>query len=326
MTAQVEFVNLSQKQTPGSVGLRLLQAGFNINNLRTNDILRKDEWIDLDTNVVEVARERLVAVGDLTSRGLTYSLPNALGKTKHEWQQMSDLTDAQITMSGLSDTGADLLEFGTQSLPLPIIHKDFHIDARRLAASRNNGEPLDVLQARMAAKVVAEKIESLVFNGSAIAGTTNQIYGYFNAPQRNTGSTTADWNTATGAQILDDLLRMIAAAATDLMFGPYMVYTSRAAYTHLGDDYKAESDKTILARLKEVPEVIDIRPSHHVPSNRVVLVQMTSDVVDIIDGIQPTIVEWSSHGGMMLNFKVLAIMIPRIRNDFENRSGIVDFT
>lgn len=326
MTAQLEFITPGQKPLTGSVGLKLLQAGFKVNNLRTNDILRKDEWIDLDANVVEVAREQLIATGDLMSRGLTYSLPNALGKTKHEWQTMSDIGDAEISMSGLSDTRTENLEFDTQSLPLPIIHKDFHIDVRRLNASREQGESLDVLQARMAAKVVSEKIESLIFNGSNIAGTSNKIYGYFTAPQRNTGSTTVDWNVATGAQILADVLAMIDAAEADLMFGPYILYVSRAAYNHMGDDYKAESDITILERLKKIAALVDIRPSHLVTNNRAVLVQMTSEVVDIIDGIQPTIVEWSSHGGMLLNFKVLAIMIPRIRNDFENRSGIVDFT
>ena len=52
-------------------------------------------------------------------------------------------------------------------------------------------------------------------------------------------------------------------------------------------------------------------------------VQLTPDVIQMIDGIQPTMVQWDSHGGMVTNFKVLSIMLPRTRNDSEQQSGIV---
>lgn len=325
MSASIDLIK-GGTVAPNTVAHKLLNSGFNVNALRTNDILRKDEWIDLDTVVVEAARERLVGAADLMQAGLTYNLNNALGKTKHEYQKVSDLQPASISMSGITETSADLLEFDTGSLPIPIIHKDFHLNVRQLEASRSGGESIDAMQARLAGRVVAEKIEDLIFDGATLTGTNNQIYGYRTAVNRNTGSTTADWNTATGAQIVGDTLTAIAAAEADLMFGPYMLYVSRAAYTHMGDDYKAESDKTILQRVKEIPGIIDVRPTHKLGNGEIVLVQMTSDVVDLIEGIQPTIVEWQTHGGMVFNFKVIAIIVPRIRSDFEGRSGIVHLT
>ena len=50
---------------------------------------------------------------------------------------------------------------------------------------------------------------------------------------------------------------------------------------------------------------------------------MTSDVVDMVVAQQPTTVQWETDGGFKLNFKVMAVMIPRIKADADGRSGIV---
>jgi hypothetical protein len=36
-----------------------------------------------------------------------------------------------------------------------------------------------------------------------------------------------------------------------------------------------------------------------------------------------TTLQWETHGGMMQNFKVMAIMVPQIRGDFNGNTGIV---
>ena len=49
----------------GGVAEKLLASNMNPNVLRTNAVLRKDEWEQLDAAVVNIARERLSAVSDL---------------------------------------------------------------------------------------------------------------------------------------------------------------------------------------------------------------------------------------------------------------------
>lgn len=309
----------------GMVAQRLLQNNFNVNALRTNTTLRYREWIAFDKQVLEIARMRLIGVQDLISRGLTWNLPNALGHTRVEWETMTDLTPAELTMSGISRSEMDRPEFNLVGMPVPIIHKDFNINIRALQASRNGDRPLDTTQAALASRVVSEKIEELLFLGSTALGANNAIYGYTTAPFRSTGSLTANWATATGANIVTDVLAMQQKAYDDHMYGPFVFYVPLNAFTHMGDDHKAESDRTILERVKAIPNVSDVRPSENLASGNVVMVQMTPDVVQMIDGIQPTIVEWESHGGMVLNFKVMAIMLPRIRNDAAEQSGIVHY-
>jgi uncharacterized linocin/CFP29 family protein len=310
----------------GNVAQRLLASNFNVNALRTQDILRKDEWIKFDNTVVSVARSRLVAVADLIERGLTYPIENALGITKIEWERTGDLGPAIVSMNGLTQGQNDRLEFDLQSVPVPIIHKDFHINIRTLEASRRGGQPLDVQQAQVAARIVSEAIETLLFDGSNITGSSSKIYGYTTEPNRITGSTTGSWATESGANILSDLMAMVGAAHADNMYGPYMLYVSPAALVNLADDYKAESDKTIMQRLLDVPGVLGIRSTTNLTNDEAVLVQMTSDVVDIVDGIQPTVIMWETHGGMLLNFKVMAIMVPRVKSDTAGQSGVVHYS
>lgn len=313
-------------QGSGLVAQALMQNNFSVESLRVEGVLRKDEWVNFDEAVVEVATKRLVAVADLMNAGLTYGVQNALGVTKVEWERVSEMTDAEISMGGITQGQNDRVTYDLQSVPLPIIHKDFHINIRALEASRTTGQSLDTTQAEIAARIVSEKIESLLFDGSDIAGSTNKIYGYKTAPNRTTGSTTADFASATGAQIVGDVLDMINDAQNDNMYGPYVLYVTNAGYINMGDDYKAESDKTILQRVLEIPGIQAVRPSKDLAAGEAILVQMTRDVVDMVNGIEPTTVQWDSHGGFMVNFKVLAIMVPRIKSDKNSQSGIVHYT
>lgn len=312
----------------GTVAARLLASGFNVNSLRTLGTLQKDEWKLLDDTVIQISRQRLRLVKDLMSRGLTMNLPNALGHTRVEWERVSDLGAAEIDMSGLTQTPNDRVIYDLVGVPVPIIHKDFQINIRALEASRNRGIPLDTTQVAVATRKVAEAAESLVLSGGFSAGTTNGvIYGYTNFPDRNTGSTTADWDAATGAQIIADVLAMINKAQADGFYGPYVLYVAGPSYVHLGDDYKAASDKSIISRILEIPDISAVMPSDNITDNGVVLlVQMTSETVDLIIGMQPTVVHWESQGGMVHNFKVMAIMVPRLKSDQGGRSGVVHYT
>lgn len=325
---QVDFVTHSGNGVTGSGDLaqRLLSSGFNVNALRPNGVLRKDEWIQYDTAIIEVARQRLVLVKDLMSAGLRYPVRNALGKTRVEWERSSDMTPARVSMSGLAESENDTIDFDLTGIPLPIIHKDFNINIRKLAASRETGEALDTTQAEIASRKVAEAMEDLTLNGSTVLGSNNTIYGLRNALNRNTDSLTGNWNAATGENIVSDTLKMIAALVADNMYGPYVMYVAQDAFTHFGADFKDESDRTIMERVSAIPSISSIRALPTLPSGQVIMLQLTRDVVDIVDGMQPTTVQWATRAGFQVNFKVFAIMVPRTKSDKNGQSGIAHFS
>ena len=315
-----------QGQGHGSIAKKLLANGMQANALRTNDTLQKDEWKELDNRVVDIAKQRLVGVGDLVSQGLVHNLSNGLGTTVFEYEDVSDFEDADVNMDGVSRPNNDRHEFDLNFLPLPIVHKGFQISARVLAASRRNGTPLDTRSAATAARKVAEKIESILFTG---LGTYNfgggSIYGYTNFPNRNTGSLTAHWDDS-GADPLADVIAMKQASITDRHYGPWMVYIPTNFETALDDDFKANSDKTMRQRLRDVEGIIDVKVADFLTTDEVVMVEMTPDTARIVIGMQPTTVEWDTEGGMLTHYKVMSIMVPQLIADQDDRCGIIHFT
>ena len=57
----------------------------------TTATLRKDDWKILDDAIIKVAKPRLKLVADLRSAGLTFTIPNGMGKTVLDTETMSDI-------------------------------------------------------------------------------------------------------------------------------------------------------------------------------------------------------------------------------------------
>lgn len=316
----------SKGRSIGGAARRLAAAGWNVNALRTNTTLLYDEWKLFDNTVIQIARERLIIAGELMSRGLTYPIPNALGVIQLVWQTSGDLNPAELTMTGLPEADKDAMDFGIASMPIPMIHKEFTLDLRQLEVSRRGGLPLDTVQAEVATRKIAELVDSIIFTGVTIAQNLGQGYGLLTHPNRVTGSVTAGWLTATGAQIIADVLAMQTALFAKNMFGPYMLFVPTGVYLNLSNDFKTNSDKTILQRVLEIPGIQGIMPTNRLTGNNVLMIQMTSDVIQLVDGMQPTMVEWEERGGFELNFMVFCILLPRVRADFNGQSGIAHYS
>jgi hypothetical protein len=72
----------------------------------------------------------------------------------------------------------------------------------------------------------------------------------------------------------------------------------------------------------EVEGIQDIKIADRLTANTVLLVQMTSDVVRLINGFAPKVLQWSTQGGLIHHFKVMAIQVPQMRADQDGNSGI----
>ncbi len=330
----LDFIGLDgngQVVGQGNVAQRLLANGMDVGALRTNATLRKDEWLLLDQTVIEVARERFNAVSDLFDRNLILNVPNGMGTTVVQHETMTEMIQAEITMDGVTRTPYDRVTFALVSTPLPVIHRDFTLNARALAASRKGGTPLDTTQTAEATRQVVERIEDLLINGNTSGdvfgfGTlTAQMFGYTNRTSRNTVSLSTQWDAsaATGETIVNDVLSMIAVAHGDRQFGPYVLYIPTNYWVELFNDFKTNSDKTTMQRISEISGIEAIKPIDRLSDDNVLLVQMSRSNVDMAVGMQPTTVSWEEQGGLVLMFKVMAIMVPRIKLDSGARSGVI---
>jgi hypothetical protein len=323
--------------------------------------LRKEEWIQLDQVVLRAARQRLRAWADLSAAN-SFGGFNAMAKETLEHETMSDPGEALVDMDGLSEGRTDSPLFRLQGIPLPITHSDFYFSARKLAQSRNTGTPLVTVQGEAAGRRVAEMIEKTLIGtvtglrgsegpyatgyGYGTGGSTgdsgtryNQVYGYTNYPDRLTkidltAPTTAGWTPET---TVNEVIAMRQQLVDGRFYGPFMLYSSTDWDTYFdGDYYVAKTTgavaptQTLRERLRKIDGIQDVRRLDFLPSSSnpwtLIMVQMTADVAQAINGMDITTVQWESVGGMRLNFKVMCIQVPRLRSDYYGRCGVLHAT
>lgn len=286
--------------------------------------LRHEEWLRIDEAVQRVARERLRAVDDLRTRGLTYRT-NGLGDTVLLTEKQSDINDATISMGVTRQTDADRPVYDTDYLPLPIIHKDFFFDARVIAASRKGNTPLDTSMVEMCTRKVAETAEKLVIGRTTFptyGGGTIQGYTNFSSALTQTLTTPVGSSTV-GATLLSEILTMRQSAYNANYYGPYMIYNAPNWDQYLDEDFKTNSDKTIRQRIEEVEGIQGFRTLDYMQNYDLIMVQMTSEVVRLVVGMDITVLQWETMGGLMMNYKVMAILVPQLRADYNGNTGIV---
>lgn len=316
-----QYISRRQGSKDGKPLYKSIQVG------NANATLRKDEWIQLDTAVIQAAKERLRLISDLRSSGLTLTIPNGMGKIMLETERVSDITPATISMDPARESEYDRPEYDLVGLPLPVIHKDFYFTARQIAASRNSGAGVDVTTAQLAARRVAEEAEKLALG---TAGTYSYgggtVYGLTNFPERITSvslthPTQSDWD---GSVMVAEILAMRQASTDNHQYGPWVLYVSPAWDLYLDGDYSAaKGDNTLRQRIGMIQGISEVRTLDFLTGYQIILVQQTSDVIRLVIGMDITTLQWETLGGMKQHFKVMAIMVPQLRADINGNSGIV---
>jgi len=287
--------------------------------------LRRDDWLVLDRAVIQSAKPRLNAVADARAAGLQLVIPNGLGKLALEHEAVSDIGPATTSMDGMREGQADRPLFDLRTLPLPITHKDFHFSARQLAASRNGGSPLDTTNAALAGRRVAEAVEETYLGtGTAYKFGGGYVYGLANFTNRLTKTITTP---GTNATTLTEVLAMRKQSTDNYYYGPWTLYYGPGWYSQMDTDYSsAKGDNTLKDRLEAITGIDEVKPADYLTTTGLLLVQKTADVARVIVGMDITTVQWPSHGGMQINFKVMAIIVPQVRGDYANQCGIVHGT
>lgn len=313
----------------GGMPQMLLNCNFDLKEYRRRmfaanvTVLRDDEHKMIQQEVVQLARSRTTIVNDLVANGCGLEIPNGLGVMVLEYENISDMSAAQMSMAAEAAGDGDRPVFDQAYLPLPVTHHDFSINARALQASRNHGTPLSTTQSQIAALKVGEKIEqTFAVGASSFTHGTGTIYGLLDFPLAQSYTCADAWDESS-PNPLADVIGMKALAQQAHHFGPYMVYIPPNWSEALDDDLKAASDKSLYTRLKEVQGIIDVKVCDFLTADYMVLVEFQPSTIQAVIGLQPTTLEWATMGGLVSNYKVMSIAVPLIRADQAGNSGVV---
>jgi hypothetical protein len=296
----------------------------------TPALLTRYDWELVDREVNWNTKDELVFANMVFARN-PVNIPNGYSKLSIQHTNGDYDADAIVSMdpgrrSERSKPVADKV-----SLPLPVVHSDNNWGSRELAVSRTGQMPLDLVGFRAAGRKIGEVIEGMFLGTTAsYADMGGTIYGLTNFPQRTT-YTTMTAPTAGGyapVNTIDQLLAMIQAALVNKFSGPFVLLHSRDWMLHLGKDYSAQyPGVTLRDRIRGIgPVISDMVMVPQLPAFTMILVQMTSDVIEGLNGMDVITVQWTTEGGMNIHFKTMCIKVPRLRYNYAGFAGLVHGT
>lgn len=290
-------------------------------------LLTKEQWVEVDRTVLQVRKERLTIWNDLVAAGNTYRLRNPMGTPILQHQTVSDVTEATISMSPLRRGDRDRPQYELEGLPIPIIHKDGGFDAREIAVSQNpGGPPLDTTTIALATRRCLELVEKQllgVLDTFTYGGYS--VYGYTNFPKRVTRSitlpTAGGW---TPDDTLDDVLAMIQDSIDNFFYGPWSLYFSTPWVKYLDGNFAATyNGETLRTRLAKIANITSIQTADYLTGYQIILLQKSADVARPVVGMYPTVTQWTESGGFEQKYKVWCILVPQLRADQNDNTGIV---
>ncbi len=193
-------------------------------------------------------------------------------------------------------------------------------------------------------------------NTALTYGNTSQVYGLTNFPQRLTKTNLTTPTSSNQATVLANILTMMDQMRANKFFGPFALYHSNDWDQYLDNDYILSGGNVATMTLRErVLKISGIQSFERLdflfgtaPSSTtgpggenlvsggagtgggnpftLLLVQETSEVVQAVNGMDITTVQWPSVGGLRSNFKIMCIKVPWLRADQYGNCGILHAT
>lgn len=299
-----------------------------VNGLVTNSLLSQAEWQEFDQAVVRMVRQKAVGYARLRAAGLTHQL-GGLGTLLSQWYVGSEHTTANSNMDGRTRGDKDRGDRKLYGVPVPITFKEYEISLRELEAARRLGNALDVFEAENAAEAVADKQESMLFNGDTnIVVGGSAIYGLTTHSARltDTAANYGGGDFGTWGNGRKTLLGMISALSANRYYGPFGVFVANTQYNQLLGRATDGSGQTELDAIRTLPQIAFVEMGPKLADAATVMVQLTSNVIDIAVAQDITNLEWNSGDTMAAFFKVLAATIHRLKVDYAGNLGVCHAT
>lgn len=291
----------------------------------SNATLRHEEWLRVDEALTDVLRERLTIADDMRARGLV--TPISVGTIIRLTERLEDFDPADLSYDGATPPSEDRPSYLNESTPVPVLSKGFRFNWRQLVSSRERGEGLDITSTQIATRKVRDRLQDLICNGQSTGGPEGGgIPGLTTAANRIEMTLVIDWDDANAVPI-EDIENMLKLAYAKNLFGPFILYVPKNFWAAIQADYSAvKGDRTVMERILQFNEIEVVRPLDALDDDNVVMVQMTSQVLDLSEAQPITTVQWDVEP-WVTNFRVLYVGGPHIKSieteDGDTVNGIV---
>lgn len=288
----------------------------------------------IDDVVVSVGLDRLAFAAEVIRRGLVESMPMWLANPLFQWDYIAQRGRSRQTMNPSSTGERSMPDRIPASMPIFATMEQSTWGIRDQLVSERGGLPLNTDNVRVFMRNINESIEFQSINGSDLTVAGGSAPGLLNAPNAAAFAYTGNvaWtNVAHGPEdkVLD-VQNAITLLEANRRFGPYVLVLNGPYGRLMDNDYSIATGviTTIGNRLRMIGESkgepLTIVVSDMMPTDRISVVSMERDVLDMIDGQQPTAVTWEIPPDWERAVAVVACQILRVKTDYEGKSGVAN--
>jgi hypothetical protein len=304
-------------------------SAFSQRFFQANDSMPYDSYKYFDEMVVKTAKKQLNIVDDLNEFGLVDRNLD-LGDQIVKYQTLSEMSEANVSMSGLDRGQRDSLAFNLSGAPVPMFSKEFQYSIREVQATLDKpGRQLPTLGLEEATYQVSKKINDMCWNGFGNAVDGNTLYGLTNHPNRNTKTISNSWGGGSETPVADvqDMIAKLQADDYGLTENSCILYVSSDNWSFIENDYSsAKGDRTYKERFKAFSPIADVKLGSGLGDGELVLVDMNRNVLELKVGQDLTWVEQPQYDFACYKWLVYGAMALVVKSDYNNKSGIVHAT
>lgn len=302
----------------------------NYKTLQTNAtaIFTPEEWTEIDKTLREVAAARATNIKLLKDKGLVYNLSNPFAAEEYKYLKIADGHDADVSMNFKTERDKDKQAVKPGTVPIPIISWLWDFDIRDLQMSRTYGRNLDLQGGKVGARKIAEKLEKMLFGAEKTVFDDKILYSIPTFPDKNVGSI-SDWSntSTTTATIIANVLNLKKLSIIAKHYGPWILFISNDFESRMDDDFlpgaSTYSNLTVKERILKIGGIMDVIVSDFLPSKTAALVQMSTDTIELVNGLELTTVQWENKGNIMFTMLSFVVQSVVLKSDFNGNSGIV---
>lgn len=301
--------------------------------LRANSPLPRDAEIAID-DAINVARPSPgTFVPMLIRRGLVRPLPNWLSVLELENRAINDVGEANQTMELDVRYERSVPDLGDYRIPIYATWEATDFPQRLLSVADRAQWPFETNFVTSATNHVNRKVENQSIHGLGFNMRGHTAPGILTDPVNTIENVDSkSWldPTKTSVNIEDD----IDAAANELadesageFTGPFALVLGTALANRLNKPYVTNYKGTLREQIlsKDYGGTLEIVSTPEMPVDYWALVQLSSDVIDVVVGQGPQKVVWrlSNHPYSGVGIMIVACEIVRTHTTYTGKSGII---
>jgi len=297
------------------------------NTLYTNaaTTLRHEDFLVIQEMITEVRRRKLNGITDLKEAGLSF--PVALSDQIVGVENVNGFGAAEQEMNPTGYQNNDTV-FAEVFTPNPITHQSFSVPWRQQGFNYKSSAGL-----KETMRQVAERLEETLFNGNKVSfgGALQSIFGYTTHPDRGT-ITISQWDlVANNDKIVDEVIASIGSMFANqggVEMDSVILYFPKNFKGAMDRDYVSGfPSKTVAERIKDIPEIKDVKFAEKLADDNVVFVEMSDRTIQLAiatDMVSVPHVKTNPMAAQVMT--TYAAMVQIIKSDDNSNTGILHAT